>query len=195
MFPWFCLFSLSFQWEEVQKFPGTLFLGTFLSYFRWFRKAFQPEFGAYRGLARVLKSPSNPRNCRKKEKILKKGTFIFCAKPWYAPNPGSNEIWWFFSLWIGTRTPLQKLPLVKTTLYFLPDVGGTERLQLQLWHEHYYESTGKMRSTTHTQTHITDRRQRALKWLKVSLYHPARDPPTFPVKPLFQRAAQGRGKP
>ena len=29
MFPWFCLFSLSFQWEEVQKFPGTLFLGTF----------------------------------------------------------------------------------------------------------------------------------------------------------------------
>ena len=36
MFPWFCLFSLSFQWEEGQKFPGTLFLGTFLSYFRWF---------------------------------------------------------------------------------------------------------------------------------------------------------------
>ena len=36
MFPWFCLFSLSFQWEEVQKFPGTLFLGTFFSYFRWF---------------------------------------------------------------------------------------------------------------------------------------------------------------
>ena len=31
MFPWFCLFSLSFQWEEVQKFPGTLFLGTFFS--------------------------------------------------------------------------------------------------------------------------------------------------------------------
>ena len=36
MFPWFCLFSLSFQWEEGQKFPGTLFLGTFFSYFRWF---------------------------------------------------------------------------------------------------------------------------------------------------------------
>ena len=34
------------------------------------RKAFQPEFGAYRGLARVLKSPSNPQNCRKKEKVL-----------------------------------------------------------------------------------------------------------------------------
>ena len=30
-------------------------------------------------LARVLKSPSNPQNCRKKEKMLKKGTFIFCA--------------------------------------------------------------------------------------------------------------------
>ena len=36
MFPWFCLFSLSFQWEEGQKFPGTLFLGAFFSYFRWF---------------------------------------------------------------------------------------------------------------------------------------------------------------
>ena len=36
MFPWVCLFSLSFQWEEGQKFPGTLFLGTFFSYFRWF---------------------------------------------------------------------------------------------------------------------------------------------------------------
>ena len=36
MFPWFCLFSLSFQWEEGQEFPGTLFLGTFVSYFRWF---------------------------------------------------------------------------------------------------------------------------------------------------------------
>ena len=56
------------------------------------RKAFQPEFGAHRGLARVLKSPSNPQNCRKKEKIPEKGTFIFCAKPWYAPNPGSKEI-------------------------------------------------------------------------------------------------------
>ena len=31
--PWFCLFSLSFQWEEVQKFPGTLFLGTFFFLF------------------------------------------------------------------------------------------------------------------------------------------------------------------
>ena len=56
------------------------------------RKAFQPGFGAYRGLARVLKSPSNPQNCRKKEKSLEKATFIFCAKLWYAPNPGSKEI-------------------------------------------------------------------------------------------------------
>ena len=37
-------------------------------------KAFRPEFSAYRGLARVLKSPSNPQNCRKKERILAKGT-------------------------------------------------------------------------------------------------------------------------
>ena len=58
-----------------------------------FRKAFQPEFGASRGLARVLKSLSNPQNCRKKEKILETGTFIFCAKPWYAPNPGSKNIY------------------------------------------------------------------------------------------------------
>ena len=51
------------------------------------------EFGAYRGLARGFwKSPSDPQNCRKKEKTLEKGTFIFCAKLWYAPNPGSKEI-------------------------------------------------------------------------------------------------------
>ena len=50
------------------------------------------KFGAYRGLARVLKSPSNPQSCRKKESILEKGASIFCAKPWYAPNPGSKEI-------------------------------------------------------------------------------------------------------
>ena len=43
MFPWFCLFSLSFQWEEVQKFPGTLFLGTFFSYFRWFFSLWKSE--------------------------------------------------------------------------------------------------------------------------------------------------------
>ena len=56
------------------------------------RKAFQQEFAAYRGLARVLKSPSNPQSRRKKEKLPEKGAFIFCAKPWYAPNPGSKEI-------------------------------------------------------------------------------------------------------
>ena len=39
-----------------------------------------------------LKSPSNPQNCRKK-KTQEKGTFIFCAKLWYSPNPGSEEIW------------------------------------------------------------------------------------------------------
>ena len=43
------------------------------------RKAFQPEFGAYRGLARILKSPLNPQKCR--------NTFIFCAKLWYATKP------------------------------------------------------------------------------------------------------------
>ena len=47
-----------------------------------FRKAFQPVFGAYQGLARVLKSPSNPQNCRKKEKNLEKATCIFCATNW-----------------------------------------------------------------------------------------------------------------
>ena len=67
-------------------------LGRSLKVFQICRKAFQPEFGSYRGLARVLKSPSNPQNCRKKEKILEKGTFIFCAKPWYAPNPRSKEL-------------------------------------------------------------------------------------------------------
>ena len=30
-------------------------------------------------------------NCRKKQTILKKGAFIFCAKPWYAPNPGPKR--------------------------------------------------------------------------------------------------------
>ena len=54
------------------------------------RKACQPEFGAYQGLARVLKSPSNLQNCRKKQKILEKGT-ILCAKLWYAPIPGSKR--------------------------------------------------------------------------------------------------------
>ena len=46
-----------------------------------FRKAFQPEFGAYQGLERVSKSPSNPQNYRNKRKILEKGTCIFCANP------------------------------------------------------------------------------------------------------------------
>ena len=35
----------------------------------------------YRGLARVLLSPSNPQNCRKKQRILEKSSFIFCGKP------------------------------------------------------------------------------------------------------------------
>ena len=56
-----------------------------------YRQAFQPEFGAYRGLARVLKSTLNTQNCREKEKSLKKGSFIFCAKL-YAPNPSSKKI-------------------------------------------------------------------------------------------------------
>ena len=57
-----------------------------------FRKAFQPEFGAYGGLAGVLKSPSNPQNCRNTQKNLENCVVIFCAKPCYAPNPGSKEI-------------------------------------------------------------------------------------------------------
>ena len=71
---------VDFWWQTLSPFsPGK------------YRKAFQPEFGAYRGLARVLKSPSNPQNCRKEERILEKGTFIFCAKLWYAPNPGPQK--------------------------------------------------------------------------------------------------------
>ena len=78
-----------------------------------FRKAFQPEIGAYRGLARVLKSPSNPQNCRNKQKILEKGTFIFCAKPWYAPNPGSKEIWLL-------KNPLYRTPNVYSPKPYSP---------------------------------------------------------------------------
>ena len=44
------------------------------------------------GFGAILKFPSNPQNRKNKQKILEKGTFIFCAKPWYAPNPGSKEI-------------------------------------------------------------------------------------------------------
>ena len=39
----------------------------------------------------VLFSPSNPQNCRKNRKSWKR-TLHFCAKSWYAPNPGSKEI-------------------------------------------------------------------------------------------------------
>ena len=46
------------------------------------RKAFQLEFGAYWGLARVLQSPSSSQNCRKKEKIQEKALFFLSA-----PNP------------------------------------------------------------------------------------------------------------
>ena len=52
------------------------------------REAFQPEFGAYRGLARVSKSPSNPQNCSKRGN-RGKGHFYFlrqtlaCTKPWF----------------------------------------------------------------------------------------------------------------
>ena len=57
------------------------------------RKAFQPEFGAYRGLARGLKSPLNPQKLQKyTENLLEKGTFIICAKPWYeCAKPGFKK--------------------------------------------------------------------------------------------------------
>ena len=49
-------------------------------------KAFQAEFGAHRGLARVLKSPLTPQNCsRNKQKILEKGTLFS------TPNPGMHQ--------------------------------------------------------------------------------------------------------
>ena len=51
-----------------------------------FQKAFQPEFGVYRGLALVLRSSSNPPNSRKKKEIMEKRMFIFCTKLWYAPK-------------------------------------------------------------------------------------------------------------
>ena len=47
------------------------------------------KFGAYWGSAQVLNSPSNPQNCREKEKILEKGAFktcnqtLVCTKPWF----------------------------------------------------------------------------------------------------------------
>ena len=52
------------------------------------QKAFQPEFGAYRGLARVLRSPLNSQNCGQKAEHPGKGHFYFlrqtlvCTKPW-----------------------------------------------------------------------------------------------------------------
>ena len=52
-------------------------------------KAFQPEFGAYRGLARVLKSPSNPSKLQKEGETPGKGHFYFlrqtlvCTNPWF----------------------------------------------------------------------------------------------------------------
>ena len=63
------------------------------------------------GFGAVLKSLSNPRNCRKKEKILEKnGTLIFRAKLWYAPNPGSKEILWEKRIEIATGIAMIKLP-------------------------------------------------------------------------------------
>ena len=44
--------------------------------------------GVWRGF---LKSPSNPQTAERR-KSLKRAPFIFCAKLWYAPNPGSKEI-------------------------------------------------------------------------------------------------------
>ena len=49
------------------------------------RKAFQPEFGAYRGLARVLKSPSNPQAAEKRRKSWKRA-LLFSA-----PNSGMHQ--------------------------------------------------------------------------------------------------------
>ena len=59
--------------------------------------AFQQEFGAYRGLARVLKSPSNAQNCTKKEKNPGKGHFYFlrqtlvCTNPWWKSQLKSHQ--------------------------------------------------------------------------------------------------------
>ena len=37
--------------------------------------------------------PRTLETAKRRRKSCKKGTFIFCAKLWYAPNPGSKEIW------------------------------------------------------------------------------------------------------
>ena len=101
------------------------------------KKSQKPDFSPIKKLGRrfnrslvrtgvrrgVLNSPSNPQNCRKKEKILEKGTFKPCAKLWYAPNPGSKEIWkknLFFSEKCFVASPFQKSA---------PTQADTERLE------------------------------------------------------------------
>ena len=53
------------------------------------RKAFQPEFGAYLGFGAGF-DQNRPRfsskTAERRRRVLEKGTFIFCAKLWYAPN-------------------------------------------------------------------------------------------------------------
>ena len=87
------------------------------------RKAFQPEFGAYRGSARVLNSPSNPQNCRKKEKILEKGTFKTCAKLWYMHQTlvqkRSEDSW-------ETLRGSQR-PFLRTTFREAPIFSGSQK--------------------------------------------------------------------
>ena len=85
------LLFLRFAFFSRKQFGGFRRDGTslcFCDFPCFFWKVFQLEFGAYRGLAPVLKSPSNPQNCRKKETILEKGTFflrqtLVCTKPWF----------------------------------------------------------------------------------------------------------------
>ena len=95
----FGLFLLENHAHKIPRFRRCFFLegGAEVPILFLCRKAFQSDFGAYQALARVLKSPSNPQNCRKNAKTLKKATFIFFSKPWYAPDPGSKRS----DLWAG----------------------------------------------------------------------------------------------
>ena len=67
-----------------EQIPGEFSGGVFGGFFA-FRRAFQPEFGAYRALARVLKSPLNHCKTAEGEKSWKR------ALSFSAPNSGMHQ--------------------------------------------------------------------------------------------------------
>ena len=74
--------------RTTPSFALAILIVDFVGVVRGFR-GLKPDSGAYRGLVWVLCSPSNPQNCRKKRRILKKGTSIFlrqtlvCTISWF----------------------------------------------------------------------------------------------------------------